>query len=354
MPETIEANWTGEAIAGEWEELAARTDAPPFLRPGWLQIFSRAFGLGSTVVLSARREGRLAAVLPVVARGGLLESVTNWHTPEFGAVAEDDAAVRELVAGVFARRPRRVSLWFLNGAGTELEACRATARAVGYRAGLHELERPPYVSLEGDWSAFEASLPAKMRTDLRRRWRLLEKEGTPAVEVADGTENLDALLEDGFRVEASGWKGEAGTAIISEAGARRFYTDVGHWLAERGWLRLSFLRLDGRPLAFEYGIEHAGVYYFLKGGFDPSYSRLAPARLLIRALLERGFSNGLKRFDFGGSEESFKLEWANGHRELVHFQAFARSPLGMLDQAAAPVRRYGPYALMRLRALRRR
>jgi CelD/BcsL family acetyltransferase involved in cellulose biosynthesis len=351
---TIEAHWGGDDIAREWEELARRSGAPPFLWPGWLELFSRAFGSGAPLVLAVRRGGRLAGVLPLVARGGVVESPTNWHTPEFGAVAEDDDAVRELIAGVFARRPRRASLWFLNNSRAEVEACRAAARAAGYRPAVHELERPPYVALDGDWGAFEASLPAKMRSDLRRRWRLLEKEGTPTVEVLDGRENLAALLDEGFRVEASGWKDKAGTAIISRPDTRRFYTEAAGWLAERGWLRLSFLRLDGEPLAFEYAIEHAGVYYFLKGGYDAAYGRFAPSKLLIRAVLERAFANGLKRFDFGGRRESFKLEWANGHRELVHFQGFAPSPLGMLDHAAAPVRRYGPYVLMRLKALHTR
>ena len=354
MTGTIEASAEGEVVAREWEELAARTDAPPFLRPGWLQIFGRAFGLGPPLVLTVRRGERLAGVLPLAARGGLLESVTNWHTPEFGAVAEDEAAVSEVAAAVFARRPRRVSLWFLNSEGPEIHACRAAARAAGYRSTLHRLEQPPWVALDGDWAAFEASLPAKLRSDLRRRRRILEKEGTPAVEVFDGRENLDALLEEGFRVEGAGWKGEAGTAIVSQPDTRRFYTEAAAWLAERGWLRLSFLRLDGRPLAFEYGIEHGGVYYFLKGGYDPGYSRFAPAKLLIAALLERGFANGLRRFDFGGTDESFKLEWANGHRELVHFQGYAPSALGMVEQAAAPVRRYWPYLLTRVKGLRRR
>jgi CelD/BcsL family acetyltransferase involved in cellulose biosynthesis len=71
-------------------------------------------------------------------------------------------------------------------------------------------------------------------------------------------------------------------------------------------------------------------------------------------MLARGFSEGLERFDFGGTEEAFKLEWANGRRELVHFQCFARSPLGQLDRAAAPLRRYGPVALSRLRRAIRR
>ncbi|HKP88939.1 MAG TPA: GNAT family N-acetyltransferase, partial [Thermoleophilaceae bacterium] len=39
--------------------------------------------------------------------------------------------------------------------------------------------------------------------------------------------------------------------------------------AEQGWLRLAFLRLDGRAIAFDMCLEHGGAFYVLKGGFDP-------------------------------------------------------------------------------------
>src|SRR5207247_10269646 len=68
------------------------------------------------------------------------------------------------------------------------------------------------------------------------------------LEVVDGSERLDELLEEGFRVEASGWKSRAGTAIASRPDTRRFYTDVARWASDRGWLRLAFLRLGGRAL----------------------------------------------------------------------------------------------------------
>ena len=36
-----------------------------------------------------------------------------------------------------------------------------------------------------------------------------------------------------------------------------FYRRVAAWAAERDWLRLAFLRLDGRPLAFDLALETA-------------------------------------------------------------------------------------------------
>jgi hypothetical protein len=68
-------------------------------------------------------------------------------------------------------------------------------------------------------------------------------------------------------IEASGWKGERGAAIISRPETRSFYTEVSRWAARNGWLRLAFLRLDGRALAFQCGLEDGGTHYFLKGGF---------------------------------------------------------------------------------------
>ena len=142
------------------------------------------------------------------------------------------------------------------------------------------------------------------------------------------------MLEDGFAVEASGWKGDNGTAIASGAETRQFYTGIARWAASRGWLRLAFLRLDGHPIAFQYGLEDGGTYYFLKGGYDAKYSRFSPGRLLLASLIERAFDNGLKRFDFGGADESFKREWANGRRELVHLQVFPPSVPGLIEWAA--------------------
>jgi len=47
-------------------------------------------------------------------------------------------------------------------------------------------------------------------------------------------------------------EGEGGSAIASDPALRRFYTEWGEMAADRDWLRLWFLRLGGRRVAFEY------------------------------------------------------------------------------------------------------
>ena len=106
------------------------------------------------------------------------------------------------------------------------------------------------------------------------------------------------------------------------------------WASENGWLRLSFLRVGEQAVAFQYGFEAGGTYYFLKGGYDPEYRRFAPGKLLLRALLERAFATGLRSFDFLGADDPFKLEWSATAYDLKLVQAFSRSPLGAAEWVA--------------------
>jgi CelD/BcsL family acetyltransferase involved in cellulose biosynthesis len=226
-------------------------------------------------------------------------------------------------------RPRRVTLEYLEAEGAGLRSVREAAVAAGYRLVVRDWERPPFVALDGDWESYERSLDGKLRRDLARRGRRLAEEGAVTVDVRDGGEKLDELLEEGFALEPSGWKTSRGTAIVSRRETREFYSGLAQWAAKRGILRLSFLRLDRRPLAFQLGLEDGGVYYFVKGGYDPAYSRFAPMKLLVRSMIEYAFARGLERFEFLGPPEPFKLEWTSTCHDLKRVELFDRSVLSM-------------------------
>lgn len=331
---SVEAHNSVDSIAHEWDALADRVGAPPFLRPGWFSAFADAFGSSRVEVLTVHRDGRLVGVAPLQRVRGALRSLANWHTPEFAFAAEDDSAMQELAETVCDRGGPQVSLWFVNPANQDYEICRAVAHTRGHRFVARTLERPPYVAVDRPWESFENAIDAKLRRDLRRRRRLLESAGNVSFEVLDGTARLDAVLDEGFRIEASGWKGEQGTAIASRPETRRFYTQIARWAAPRGWLRLAFLRLDDRALAFQYGLEDKQTYYLLKGGYVPAYRRFAPGKLLVAFMIERAFAENLERFDFGGEDEPFKAEWTSGHRELRLLQLFAPSARGLIEWTA--------------------
>jgi len=338
------------AIAAEWDELADRLGAAPWLRPGWIDAWWQAFGKGRLRILALRRDGRLTGVLPLMEEGGTVRSTSNWHTPEFDLLAEE-TETGELADALVAWPAHRLWLGFVGAGGPGVLACRRAALAAGFRILERALENSPYVEIDGDWDAYRAGLGRKLASELRRRRRRLDEAGRLAVEVLDGSDRLDQLLEEGFAVEAAGWKGARASAMVSRPETAEFYRRVAAWAADRGWLRLAFLRLDGQAFAFDFAVEEGDVHYLLKTGFDPAFGRFAPGMILRYEMLARAFSNGLRSYEFLGADEPWKLEWTQTTRPRGLLQAFAPSLRGQLEWAAFA---WGRPAAKRVLALVRR
>ncbi len=330
----VEVHGGIEPIAQEWDELAEQTNAAPFLRPAWVSAWQTAFGRGELLVFGLREAGRLTAVLPMTRTSGRLRSPTNWHTPQFGAVATGAAAAEELATGIFGRPERSVDIAFLER-GTESAAAERAARAAGRFVHVRTLANCPYIETTAGEDAYLASLSKSRRKGLRRRERRLHDAGVVEYRLAmcpAGAE-IDAALDEAFRVEASGWKGRGGTAIASSPATARFYSEISRWAAERGWLRLSSVRLDGRAIAFDLSLEHDGAYYSLKAGYDADAAAYGPGFLLLHELVRWAHDADVTTIELLGGDEEYKRDWATGNRELVVVQGFSRSPAGRLARS---------------------
>ena len=321
-----------EPLVAEWERLARHTKASPFLWPGWIGACWNVFGAGRLQIFAVYENGHLTGVLPLRRFRGVLSPITISET--FGFLAANETAAEQLSYALFSQKARCVDLYPLPPTNVGVSPARATAKAAGYRVVAESIQAAPYVAInETTWNEYEGGLRRKFRSELRRRRRRLEGEGRLTLEVCDGTERLDELLEEGFRVEGSGWKGVYGTNINLHPGLRRFYTEVGRWAAQRGWLRLAFLRLDGQALAFDYCLEYNKVHYLLKTGYDPTYAKFAPGMILRYLMLSRAFSEGLAIYDFCGPDFAWKREWTDTLQERLFLRMFAPTALGSLDRA---------------------
>jgi len=346
---TVNINDRIDPLAAEWEQLAQHLKASPFLRPGWVDAWWHAFGVGRLQILAAYQNGRLAGVLPLRRYRGVLSSTTNYHFPLFGFLAANGTAVEALAHALFSQKPRRIDLSSLPSFDAGVALVHTAAEAAGYRVIANSMHRSPYVVVnETSWDAYQSGLSKNLRQDLRRRKRRLEQEGRLTLEVCDGTENLDKLLEEGFSIEGSGWKDAEGTSINAHPATRRFYTEVAHWAAEHGRLRLAFLRLDGQPLAFDFCLECHRIHYMLKTGYDPAYATFSPGKVLRHLMLARAFSDGLAIYDMGGAAEPYKQTYTDRIRELHSLRMFAPTPLGFLDRKAFE---YGRPAYARVKGL---
>lgn len=321
-------------LAPEWNELAQRLAALPYLQLGWAQAWWQAFGQGEPQLHSVRRAGRLAAVAPLTRRNGLLESTANYHTPHFGLLAEDYPASLALAAALFADQPTHVSLSALDPDGESLRACRQAAADAGYRVVLRPFQRSLYLQLKGEWREYELRLGRNLLRNLKRARRQLQAQGVLDLDIVTGGAELERHLQEAFILEASGWKGATGTAIQSDARTRRFYTALARWAADRGILRLFFLRVGGRPLAMYFALQEHGACHLLKGGYDAGFGRYSPGSLLMHMTLHTCFASGLSRVEFNGDAEPYKFSWATTLREYQRFDAFAPTMAGQLSWAA--------------------
>lgn len=325
-----------EGLIAEWEALCDQVNASIFLRPGWFTCWWDAFGVGSQEVLAVRQAGRLAGVLPLFHSRTSLISQTNWHSPHFGSVSLDHASEQELIEGALARaRVRgRLDLGLIAADDPAVSRLTATARRNGFRTIVRTMERSPFVALDDDWETFEGRLPSKRRSDLRRRQRRLDELGSCEFGCHDGSERLDELLAEGFSVEEAGWDGRDGTPISARADTRVFYRRIAEWGVEHGVLRLFFLRLDGRAIAFAFCLVDGKSLCVLKLGFHPHQARLAPGLLLTRSMIAHAFEADYRTYEFLGQVEPYKMIWTRQCRERVRVQAFPSTAAGLASYVA--------------------
>src|SRR5579863_2758153 len=142
----------------EWDRLATKVRATPYLYPGWVDAWWQAFGSGELDIRTLRRGGRLVGLLPMAWNRGILESAANYHTPEFGILAVDSEARRALTRELFADRPAHLSITSLDPSAETIDACRYGAEEAGYKVVIRDYQRSPYLDLDGTWGEYESGL----------------------------------------------------------------------------------------------------------------------------------------------------------------------------------------------------
>ncbi|WP_223636870.1 GNAT family N-acetyltransferase [Corallococcus sp. EGB] len=313
-----------DALAAEWNALVKRVDDQVFYRHEFVRCWIESFAPGAALrILAARNAmGTLVAVLGLQEEQGhqygvpvrQLSSLTNKHSCRFDLVADEPkrAAVAFLshLMGDPSWEVLRLSDVPEGGAAWELLHA---ARGAGMPWGAWPSARSPYLVLPSTVAAW-----TKGRSNakpLRRRRRRLEEKGRVEVERVSGVEGLDPKLEEAFTLEQSGWKAQEGTAIAQAQHRRVFYTGLARTAAERGWLGLYFLRLDARPIAFQYGLQYAGRYLAMKPGYDEALAEVSPGQLLTESLVQDCIARGLNELDLLGDDAPYKREWTEHARQ---------------------------------------
>jgi hypothetical protein len=132
----------------------------------------------------------------------------------------------------------------------------------------------------------EHALGARKLKELRRLGRRLAETGAVMFSAATERAAVTVAAEDFLALEATGWKGRAGTAAVDDADLRRFVRTAIAGLAESGQVAVHRILVDGRAAAAAIVLRSGRSAWFWKIAYDETFARFSPGVLLTVALTE--------------------------------------------------------------------
>jgi len=288
-----------DPIAAEWRALAARALEPNvFYEPAFALAAAPVFGADAGAVLVRTAGGRLAGLFPARIdrwRGGFTSTLVGWTHPyaPLGTPLIDRDEPESVIAawldhlGRDPAMPAQLLLPLVPEQGAFAAALDRVLARQGRRAaafGRHErallapgAERTKYL---------ERAVSGRKRKKLRRLRRRLEDIAPVTVATATGAADVGVALKDFVVVEASGWKGRAGTAIVNNPAIRDFVQKAVAGLAAEGRARIERLLLNDTTIAAAVTLASGDTAWCWKIAYNEGLARSSPGVQLVCKLTE--------------------------------------------------------------------
>jgi Acetyltransferase (GNAT) domain len=277
-----------EIPVDQWQALGERATEPNgYYLPEWeLAVSASAQGRTGASALGAWSDDRLIGLTPVISLWRAwkipLPALVSAHPygtlcapPLDRGMAVDAAAqlMREARnAGAHALVLRDMSL-----KGAAMQAFAEVSRQRGLRPRVLRsgLRACLDATRDADQLLHDA-LGAKKLKELRRLRHRLAERGAVQFDVARAPQDVASALETFLALEASGWKGARGTALVQDDGDARFIRRATSALAASGQCEVVTLRAGEAPVAAGIVLRHQDRAFFFKIGVDQCFAKFSP------------------------------------------------------------------------------
>lgn len=346
-----------DALGSEWRALFEASDVEPSMSFEWTRALAttQAREVHTSFLVQLRRGGRLAGVVPLVARApkvfGLrhrllrpLAELKNTHSDLL--VAGQDPAT---LAALFGALRTLDYPWDSVRLSKLVEGAALTSRL---EEGATKMQLIPrrryrkpayYLALPDTFDEYFAARSGKFRNHARRAEKKLRAAGRiEEVEIAT-PETFDAGYDALLEIERGSWKEPHGTSIAAEAMQAALYREWGR-TSPPGHVLLQLLLLDGEPIAHNLGCVHRGTYYYLKTSYAARHRPLGPATVLRLSLIRTLIDRGVTAVDFCGPPYDWEQQWATTCRWHHVLSIYAPTLRGRILSALDPWTHYSTRA----------
>jgi CelD/BcsL family acetyltransferase involved in cellulose biosynthesis len=341
-----------EAVRDEWvaiyEELPVKS---PFLAFEYLCLWYHCFAEAEDIrIIRVADQGETLGFLPMVhsRRAGIriLKSRTNAHCFHSAPLIRADRG-EQFARQLYATLQADQSSWDV----LEL-ACFVSSRSdfnivsperlAGSGFVFASTEQPNFsIDLAGTFEEYyNSTLTSKLRTNIRSRRNRLQTAGGGTYRHYQGTAAV-AHFDEFLQLENSGWKGSAGSSIMSLPDSyQHYYRHLVNFLANQDSLHLFFLDLGDKPIAGAFGYTEDEVFHWFKIGYREEYGEMAPLNLLLLDNIKYFMENrrDIRRFNMFPEDGGYKHRWVNENTTMVGVALFSGTLMGRAAHSISRIR----------------
>jgi CelD/BcsL family acetyltransferase involved in cellulose biosynthesis len=275
------------SLVPQWRALAERAAEPNvFLGPDFLLPNLACFAPSAQILAVRDLTERLIGIAPLASErlaSGLTGAVPviwcNDYAP-LGTPLVEAGAIRPFWRAVFAHVGQTHGVLAMRDLRVDGPVFAGLAEvAAEARFEVHVVGSHPRAALAGPetWDAYlDRSIDRKRRKDHARKLRRLTEQGSAVIDVVTDPARVTEVFEDFLALEASGWKGRAGSALVLMPEAAQFARTAVRALADAGAVAIDRISLDGRLIAAVVRVSSAGRVWPWKTAYAEAHAVASP------------------------------------------------------------------------------
>lgn len=228
------------------------------------------------------------------------------------------------VAAVLAELQRRnlgaVTLTNLPADSTTVDALQRASSQNGY----HCFARTAYIcaqvslsDMEGGPGKNKAVLPG--RKNLRRALSAMGRDAPVRLDHARSWEAIGPILPQFAQAHVARFLATGRVSNLARPERRVFLEQLAKLLSESGWIALTRMMSGNNSLAWNYGFQFQGTWFWYQPTFDSDWERHSPGFCLLAKVIQEAAENpALRVVDLGLGAEEYKDRFANQTRETLY------------------------------------
>lgn len=335
---TVINNINDTSLRDKWNNLLDSTANPlPFQRYEWIKSFveERLSGRDELFIMLAKRADELVGIAPFVKRDIFFSSFSRISFIGTGYFDYFDFIIkpgmeREVLSTFISNINHRLKKFEIDL--RNIFDCSFTTKIIAKDAACGSLNVlkyfegvVPYLDLPSRIENFYAAIKNKLRADIERQKRRLNREGELKLVQCKKLNDALATLEGFFSLHIKRWESNGGYSAYKFAHMRNLMRAILKNLFSQRIANIYYLAHNKKKIAICFTYSIGGRFIYYAPSYDPDYAVYSPGKILVGMLIDTAIESGMHEFDFGIGDEAYKLEWSPKNKKLCTFYIFSKS-----------------------------